>query len=68
MVKSFGWSGVTISNDAQFKKFDDLDSLSDDMFVACTDCVTWIYKPEVPKQRRLLEEINFLGGKLTVSK
>ena len=49
MVKSFGWSGVTISNDAQFKKFDDPDSLSDDMFVACTDCVTWIYKPEVPK-------------------
>ena len=68
MVKNFGWSGVTISNDAQFKLFTDQDSFSDDLLVPCSDCVTWIYKPEAPKQRRLLEEINFLDGTLTISK
>ena len=52
MVKEFGLSGVTISNDAQFKKFTYQDSFSDDMLVPCNKCVTWIYTPEVSKKPR----------------
>ena len=67
IVKENQWIGVTISESARFKQFDDTNSLNLDDLVPCNNCTTWIHKPE-GKRRKLTQDINFLGGTMKISK